>query len=350
MGRIFLKIAKSGDGGGLEILFVGDEGPADSVVFHIVPDKLIRIEFGAVGRQKEQAQFVWDRFQECLKLPGPMRGMTIEDQEDFSASAMNETFEELQKNPCVHRSFGDHKSERALGGNGGDHVEPKPLACGSNHRGLSLEAPSGPGMKIRTNPRLVFKEDLSPFPLGPGADPRIFLLQPLFDQGGVLLQSLDQRSLTGESQLGQQPSNGRQGQFDAISFPEERPDHTSGPEGKREFQLQGIFGGHGPIDPADLASREFFGAPGHSASLERVPSAGAVGGEPLVDATTRKPKGLDNQLGAFAILDLLDSPDPNRFASLVVHSATVKPGWDRLCGHAFAYHNNGLMYSELCTD
>ena len=54
MGRIFLKISESGDDRCFEILFFGDEGSSDSIVFDIVPDELIGVEFRAVRRQEDQ--------------------------------------------------------------------------------------------------------------------------------------------------------------------------------------------------------------------------------------------------------------------------------------------------------
>jgi len=344
MGRIFLKIAESGDNRCFEILFFGDEGSSDSIVFDIVPDELIGVEFRAVRRQEDHTQLLRNCFQEGLNSFGSMRRMAINDQEDFPAAAMNQALDELQKDPRGDRFFSHHEPKRPLGGNGRDHVESEPLACGSDNRGLSLDSPSGARMKIRPDPRLVLKEDLSPFPLGLGADSRIFLLEPLFDQGGILLQGFYQRFLAGEPQLGKQASDRGQRQADPIFFPKKGPDHASGPEGKWEFQLQWIFGGHGLIDPANLTGRELFGASRHLPRFEGIPSAGAIGGQPLVNATATVAQCLRNPLGAFPVLNLLNSTEANSFAGLVVDLApveSVRGGWDIV--HVPTYHKSMIM-------
>lgn len=72
MGGVFLEIAKSGEDGCFKILFFGNKGASHSVVFNIVPDELIGIEFWAVGRQEEKAQML----RGILKiLPDPSRSV-----------------------------------------------------------------------------------------------------------------------------------------------------------------------------------------------------------------------------------------------------------------------------------
>ena len=51
-GRDFLQITQRGNDGRFEALFFCDEGPADAVVFDVVPDEFIGVELGAVRRQE----------------------------------------------------------------------------------------------------------------------------------------------------------------------------------------------------------------------------------------------------------------------------------------------------------
>lgn len=127
MGGIFLEIVQPGDDGSFEILFLSDERSADPVVFDVIPDELIGIEFWTVGRQKEQVQFVLNPFQEGLYLFGPVSRMGIDDEKDFSLLAVKETLQELQKDGSVCRFFGDHESDISPGRDGRDHVEAKSL-------------------------------------------------------------------------------------------------------------------------------------------------------------------------------------------------------------------------------
>lgn len=348
MTRVFLEKTKSRDDRGLEILLLGNEGPADSVVFDIVPDELIGVEFGAVRRQKEQTQPVRDRFKIRLDLFGSMRGMAINNQENLPTTAMEQAFEKHEEERGPHRFFCHQEPEFPFGRNRRDHVESKPLAGGSDDRSLSLDRPSRSRMKIRAHPRLVFKEDLSSFSLGQGADPGILFLQPLFHQGRILLQGLNQRSLTSQPQLSEQASDRGEGEADPIFFPDQRPDHSSGPEGEGEFQLQRIFGGDSFINPLDLASRKLLGSSRHLAGLQGVPSSGPIGCEPLVNATPGESQGLDDCLGAFPILNLLNGPDADSFTSFMGDLATVEScGLGLGCVHATPYHKATIVYSDL---
>lgn len=348
MGGIFLKIVKAGDGGCFEILFLSDEGLADSVIFDIIPNELIGVEFRTVGGQKEQAQFLLNCFQESLDFFGSVRGMGIDDQKDFFATTMKKAPQELQKDGSVHRFFRDHESNISSRGDRRNHVEPESLTGRSDHGGFTLDAPCGPGMKIRTHSRFILEEDLSPFPLRLDANPGIFLLEPLLNQRGILLQSFDQRFLAGEAQLGQEPSDRGKRKADPVFFPKKRPHHSPSPKGEGKLQLKGILGGDRLVEPAHLGSGNLFGSASNSPCSQAIPTSSTISGQPLIDATTGKSQGLDDGLGALPVLNLLNGTDTDSLTGLVIDPAAIALRNSRLlCGHAFAYHNLNLMYSEL---
>ena len=348
MGGIFLQITQPGDDGRFEVLFFCDEGPADAVVFDVVPDEFIGVELGAVRRQEEEPQFARECLEKLLNPFGPMGGMPVDDEKDFPAVAMEQTLEELHKEIGPHRLFGHHESEIPFRGDGGNHVEPEPLACGTYHWCLPLHSPGRSGMKVRTHSGLILEEDLGPFLLGLGVDPGVFLLEPLLDQRGILLQGFDDRFLTGQAQLGQEASDRRQGQTYPVLFPNQRPDHGSGPQGEWEFQLKRILGGDGLINPSNLTGGKLLGSARHLARLEGVPTSGPVRSQPLVDTTPGESQGFDHSLGAFPVPNLLDGADSDGLTGFVVDATTIAALEDGLCGvHAIPYQNPKNMYSTL---
>jgi pimeloyl-ACP methyl ester carboxylesterase len=83
------------------------------------------------------------------------------------------------------------------------------MACagGFDDRCFALLAPTPPGVMIRAHVGGIAKEDLRFFPLRKGFDLRVFLLEPLLDQGLVALLRAMQRLLASDAELCQQSTN-----------------------------------------------------------------------------------------------------------------------------------------------
>jgi len=145
-----------------------------------------------------------------------MSRMTIVNQKDGSFPTMHEALEKLYEHRSPDSLWGDHESKLSPGVNRRHHVQGKPLACPAHHRGLTNWCPSGARMKIRTNPRLVSKENLRPLPYSPCPNLRILLFHPLLDQRPILLKRLGPRPLAAQPQLRQQPTHRSQIQLHPI--------------------------------------------------------------------------------------------------------------------------------------
>src|ERR1700730_5408254 len=83
------------------------------------------------------------------------------------------------------------------------------MACagGFDDRRLALLAPTTPRVMIRAHVGGIAKEDLRFFPLRKGFDLRVFLLEPLLDQGIVTLLRAVHRLLASAAELRQQSTN-----------------------------------------------------------------------------------------------------------------------------------------------
>jgi hypothetical protein len=80
---------------------------------------------------------------------------------------------------------------------------------------FALLTPTTPGVMIRAHVGSIAKEDLRFFPLRKGFDLRVFLLEPLLDQGLVALLRAVQRLLASDAELRQQSTNRIGAQRDA---------------------------------------------------------------------------------------------------------------------------------------
>ena len=88
--RSLLQIAEPAYDGAQEVFRAVHERTGDTVVLHVIPDKLIRIEFGGTGWQEEQWKPSLERLDKGCDLPGPMRGVSVTDEEDRAVAALHE--------------------------------------------------------------------------------------------------------------------------------------------------------------------------------------------------------------------------------------------------------------------
>ena len=82
--------------------------------------------------------------------------------------------------------------------------------------------PKSSAVKIRTHPRIIFEKNRRLLSLGLHANLRILLLQPAFHERTILLVGANQRSLTGQAELRQQPSYGYHAELDREALRNQR--------------------------------------------------------------------------------------------------------------------------------
>jgi hypothetical protein len=86
-----------------------------------VPDEVARgliwIAVRRIGRQKEQAQYPTQRLHESAGLLRPMSLAPIHDQEDFTPGALDQAFQEFNKDTGIDAAlFNDHEPHVAARG------------------------------------------------------------------------------------------------------------------------------------------------------------------------------------------------------------------------------------------
>ncbi len=96
-----------------------------------------------------------------------MSRVTIHNQKDRSFPTLHQSLEKLYEHRNPNSLWANHEPQLTLGGNRRYHVQGKPLARLAHHRGLTDRCPSGPRMKVRTNPGLTRKENLRSLPFCP---------------------------------------------------------------------------------------------------------------------------------------------------------------------------------------
>ena len=86
--RGLLQKAKVADDLPLHLLGSRDDLAANPVVLQIVPDVLVGIQLGRIGRKEEQPEFALNALQEAAHLHRLMGRMSVHDQEDRSSHAL----------------------------------------------------------------------------------------------------------------------------------------------------------------------------------------------------------------------------------------------------------------------
>lgn len=236
---------------------------------------------------------------------------------------MHQTLEKFYKYRSPDSLSGDHKSKLTFGANCRNHVERKSLAGLLDHRSLADRCPSRSRMKIRTNPRLVGKQNLCSLLVSLGPNLGILGFYPLLDQRGVLLKRFSQRSLATQPQLRQKPAHRSQAQPDVILPPDQRADHFSSPQRKRKLQLERIFHRHCPINPPNLRPPQLVRPSVKLSGLEGLPTPSPIRRQPVVNAGSRKTQHADNDFRAFATLNSLYRPNSYRLQGLVVQFSGI---------------------------
>src|SRR3974390_882838 len=89
---------------------------ADGVVFQIVPDPLVRVEFRRIRRQKEKAESLFDffRFDKSFDDFGFMRRMSINNQKNRIFRSVKKTLDKFKKCGSANTAFDGHEAKLSL--------------------------------------------------------------------------------------------------------------------------------------------------------------------------------------------------------------------------------------------
>src|SRR6476646_6383759 len=137
-----------------------------------------------------------------------MGGTSIYDQENRAYGAGDEALEKFNEDSSIDTALLlDHEPHLASRGDRRDQAHAMACAGGFDDRCFALLAPTTPCVMIRAHVGGIAKEDLRFFPLRKGFDLRVFLLEPLLDQGLVALLRAVQRLLASDAELRQQSTD-----------------------------------------------------------------------------------------------------------------------------------------------
>src|SRR6202049_422929 len=177
-----------------------------------------------------------------------MGGTSIDDQENRACGAGDEALEKFNKDSGIDTALLlDHEPHLASRGNRRDEAHAMACAGGFDDWRFALLTPTPPRVMIRAHVGGIAKENLRVFPLRKGFDLRVFLLEPLLDQGIVALLRAVQRLLASDAELRQQSTNRIGAQRDAKLIQDQLGDHVARPQRERKLQLQRILLCHDPL-------------------------------------------------------------------------------------------------------
>src|SRR6266849_2128419 len=304
-------------------LSAAEHGFGDAMVFHVVPNLLVGVQFRGVGRQKEQPQLAAKAGYVVLHRTTVVIAAAVQDQEDRSGRTVHQPLQELRKDQTVDSAFRQHEAQVTASTHRRNHVHRTALPRTAHHWRLPLDAPGRARMAVRPHSRFIAKVDFRPALPRLLANYWIVLLLPLPHSLGVLLHRPEQRTLTRQPQLFEQPSHTGHAQLQLKLFPQQQPDHLAGPQRKLEAELQGTLADHCLIQPPHLRRSDLQGAPLQRTGFQRTPASGSVSGQPGVNATPSKAQRLDHNFRALARLDSFNGANPNLFQGLVVKSTSV---------------------------
>src|ERR1700691_1930475 len=187
-----------------------------------------------------------------------MGGTSIDDQENRACGAADEALEKFNEDSSIDTALLlDHEPHLASRGDRRDQAHAMASTSGFYDRRFALLAPTTPCVMIRAHVGGIAKEDLRFFPLRKGFDLRVFLLEPLLDQGLVALLRAVQRLLASDAELGQQSTNRIGAQRDAKLIQDQLGHHVARPQRERKLQLQRILLCHGLVDPLHSSCIQF---------------------------------------------------------------------------------------------
>src|SRR5580658_8918031 len=150
------------DGVFLHLLLVIVGKPSQRVSFEAVPDKFVRVEFGAIAGEEKQLESPVGAVDEAFGHFGLVAWVPVDNEIDGLSSSVQEQFEKLHKLSRPHGSLHHHESKQASRAYGGYHVEPEASARAVHDWSQPLSAPSSAAVMVGTNTSLVAEEDFGP--------------------------------------------------------------------------------------------------------------------------------------------------------------------------------------------
>ena len=253
-----------------------------------------------------------------------MSRMTVPHQEYFVLMTMHQTFQKLTYLLRSHSTLNNHKLHLSTRCYGCHHIQPKTGTCTFNNGGFAFQGPSGSGMKVRPNSRLVLKVNRGAVPFLHVSGFLENLLFPLLDQFGVSLVRTVQWFLTGESELVQQPANRSQAELYTKLTLDQRSNHRTFPQSKGKFQLPRVLVTNGTVYPSDPSIAKFFRPAAATACSQALPSTSTIPGQPVVNAGTGETECFNNSFRVLSSLHLLNRSDTNLFHCFGTNFSSIK--------------------------
>ena len=317
------------------VLGRGDDLAPNAMILQVIPDSLIGIEFGGVGREEEHTHPLLDGFalKERLHPLGLMGGVAVHNEKHHPACALNQPLDEVDKDPRAHLALDSHEPKLPLGTDGREHSEAEPGARGADYRRGPLRCPGGAAMMVRADTRFVAKEDLGLLLPRQAPDAGIVFCQPLLDRCRLLLRRSPDGPLWRQAQLIQEATHRRLAELDAESPVNHDANHVHRPQGKGKFQLQRILHRHGPVDPPERRGIQFRRPSPALLGRQCPPAALPIARQPAVDGDAIDAKHGGDGFGAFPRLHTLHRPAAQLCQRLMVQSAGIALHARRIAGN-----------------
>src|SRR5208282_3150393 len=212
-------------------------GTAHRVGFDILVEILVGIEFGAVARQKVNAQSGAVAFEPTPSAPGHRHRMAVDNEEDFPLVLAQQSAQKFHKDGGSEAFLEDHELQLPPVGDGRYKVAAKALAGAQNHRRPTLRTEGSAGRMIGAQPHFVRPENERLLPAGQGPNGRILSPQPRSHRLGILLESPSRRLLRGKAPPRQQPSRRPDRKPHATTLSDEVSHRFAGPKVEGQLQL-----------------------------------------------------------------------------------------------------------------
>ena len=145
----------------------------------------------------------------CMTRSRLMARVAIDDQEDLFPAAPAKVPEELDKPGGLEQPGVSRAPKAAARTARTPRADLLPLAGGRDHRSLAAQPIGAAQRRLRTEARLIEKEDRCIHGARPPAQPRVILPDPLGDRLGIAFAGPAQGLLRGAFQARQQPAHRR---------------------------------------------------------------------------------------------------------------------------------------------
>lgn len=289
------------------------------MVFQIVSDKFIRVQFRRVRRQYKQSKFSFCAIYEFFYFIGFVRWMTIDDQKYWIFRVVDKSFQKLNEFPSVEPAFNRHKAQFASGTDGRNHIHTEPCPGGFDDGRQPFRGPCRATVKIRAHAGFITKVDL-----GLGLSGQRFFwklaLQPLLHKIRILLVGPMQRILRRQTHFLKQSTNRYQTQFNTELILDQVAHHITRPQSKFKLELQGILRGDNIVDLFNLLAIEFLWSTAKRFGLKGLGAAFPVPalGKPLIDTESVETQLLYNLSGTVPLFHKFYGADAHFLSCFVV--------------------------------